>query len=108
MDTTTSHCEKNSNSCQHNGQDPHYQAALKHVEKLKNFYKHLASYVIFNILFLIINILSTPKQLWFYWITIFWGVGIATQAASLFWQSPKFGKKWEERKVQEYLNQKPK
>jgi cytochrome b subunit of formate dehydrogenase len=37
---------------------------------------HFAAYVGVNILLIAINLLLTPKVLWFYWPLLGWGIGI--------------------------------
>ena len=74
------------------------------VKELKEFYGHLISYVIVNIVLIIINLLTSPGHLWFYWPTIFWGIGILFHASKVFILKGRFlGKEWEERKIKEIM-----
>ena len=42
-------------------------------EKIK-FYRDLYGFIIANIIFIALNLIFSPKTLWFYWITILWGI----------------------------------
>lgn len=83
--------------------DEKYQIAKKKVEALRGFYSNLASYVIINIFLVILNFLISPDHLWFYWVTIGWGIGILFHAFSVFGKDNVFGPEWEAKKVKEYM-----
>jgi hypothetical protein len=80
-----------------------YLRARKHVEDVRGFYTHLGVYLIVNTLLFTINYLTSPGAWWFYWVTLFWGVGIAFHALGVFVGDRIFGKDWEERKIREYM-----
>ena len=81
-----------------------YEAAKKRVKQLKDFYRNLITYVGVNILLIIINLLTSPGSLWFYWVTIFWGIAIMFHASKVFIFKGKFlGKEWEEKKIKEIM-----
>lgn len=84
--------------------DATYAKAKKRVKDLKAFYSNLATYVVINIVLAIINLVTSPHNLWFYWVTVFWGIGLLLHAASLFVFKGKFlGEDWEERKTRELM-----
>jgi hypothetical protein len=43
-----------------------YQAKKK-VEEIKGFYGHLTTYILVNTGFVVINLLTSPEEIWFYW-----------------------------------------
>ncbi len=47
--------------------DEKYEKAKKRVEEIKGFYTHLIVYVCVNIVLVIINLVTSPGALWFYW-----------------------------------------
>lgn len=49
------------------------------VQAIRGFYTHLIIYMLVNLLLVLINLLSTPDVYWFYWTTMGWGIGIASQ-----------------------------
>ncbi len=81
-----------------------YREARRHVKNLRHFYWHLVVYIIVNAMLVIINLIVSPHTLWFYWITIFWGIGVVMNAVQVFSHDKVLGKDWEERKIQEYIN----
>ena len=42
-------------------------------EKIK-FYRDLYGFIIANVFFFVLNIITGLDKLWFYWITIIWGI----------------------------------
>jgi hypothetical protein len=84
--------------------DEKHKEAKKRVKNLKSFYKNLTTYVVINIMLMVINLVTSPKSLWFYWVTIFWGIAILIQASKVFFLKGKFlGKDWEEKKIKEIM-----
>jgi len=81
-----------------------YDEARKRVKALKGFYTNLFFYVIVNIFLLIINLITTPGNLWVLWVVFGWGIGIALQAFSVFGKNVVLGSDWEDRKIKEYMD----
>lgn len=46
-------------------------------EAKKGFLAHLYVYVIVNVFLALVNHLTSPDQLWFYWVPLAWGIGLA-------------------------------
>ncbi|MGH1388467.1 2TM domain-containing protein [Kordia sp.] len=85
--------------------DDKYLQARKHVEKLKEFYYNLLSYCLVIPFLIFINLKTVPQFHWF-WFPIFgWGIGLAFHAMSVFFESGRFGRNWEQRKIQEFMEQ---
>jgi hypothetical protein len=80
-----------------------YKRAQRRVKKLKKFYGNLIAYVLVNTMLIIINLLTSPGHLWFYWPLLGWGLGLAFQAFATFTQFSPLTEEWEERKIQEYM-----
>ncbi len=84
--------------------DEKYERARKRVEELKKFYGNLISYAVINVMLIVINLLTSPDHLWFYWVTIFWGLSILFHASRVFLIKGKpLGKAWEEKKIKEVM-----
>lgn len=77
-----------------------YERAVKRVKELKSFYGNLISYCIVIPFLIIINVLVSPKHLWFYWPMLGWGIGILAHGMNTF----AIGRNWEEKKIQEIMN----
>lgn len=98
-----------------------YQRAQKKVSEIRGFYNHLAVYLLVNVtLFLLRDkmtfillskrVFGSPEILdsinWDVFGTpIIWGIGLAFHAIMVFGNFSFFGKKWEEKKMQEFLNE---
>lgn len=79
-----------------------YEKAVKRVKELKGFYGNLISYCIVIPFLVIINLLTSPEEIWFYWPMLGWGIGLLFHAMNVF----AVGKSWEEKKIQEIMNKK--
>ena len=84
--------------------DEKYEEAKKRVKELRDFYRNLLTYAGVNIVLIIINLVTSPGTLWFYWVTVFWGIAILLHASKVFILKGKFlGKEWEEKKIKEIM-----
>ncbi len=78
--------------------------ARERVRKIKGFYNNVITFVLVNILLLIINLVTDRGNIWFYWVTLIWGFILIVQAINLFTIRNRFlGDEWEEKKVRELL-----
>ena len=85
-------------------QDEKLKRAKNKVQELKGFYSHLITYLVVNVVMIIINLVTNPNHLWFYWVTVFWGIGIIFHATSVFGKHRVLGDDWEEKKIKEYMD----
>lgn len=92
METNNSNDEKNM-----------YLKAQKRVEDIKGFYGHLSSFVIVNIGLAILNLISSPSHLWFFYPLIGWGIGLVAHGMTVFNYMPFLNSDWEEKKIQEIM-----
>ncbi len=86
-----------------------YLRAKEKVKKLKGFYWHLAAYITVNIFIITTNAINQGDSNIFYFGTFstafFWGIGLAFHAMGVFGKDLLFGKQWENRKVQEFMDE---
>jgi len=83
------------------------ERAKARAEAKIGFFKSLGTYVIVNIALLIINLLTTPEEYWFYWVTIFWGIGVAIHGLKVYLGSSSRISRMKERMIQEELKNEP-
>ncbi len=76
--------------------------ARKQVRREREFYGHLASYLICNAFFVVLNLLTSPGAIWFVFPMLGWGIGLAAHAASVF-GLPGRGRDWEARRVRDLM-----
>jgi len=82
-----------------------YLRARKRVDKLKEFYGSLVSYVIVIPFLIFINMKTFSGFQWFWFPMLGWGMGLAFQAYEVYGKDKYFGKSWEERKMQEFMEE---
>jgi len=87
-----------------------FKRAQARVRRVRNFYSSLITYILVNLLLLVINLVSSPNSLWFYWVAIIWGFVIIVQAFNTFTIKDRFlGDEWEQKKIDELMDkEKPK
>ena len=81
-----------------------YYKAKKRVEEIKGFYGNLIAYIVVNMGLLVINLLTSPSHLWFYWPLMGWGVGVLFHGLKVFNYMPFLRKDWEEKKINEFMD----
>jgi hypothetical protein len=83
-----------------------YLRAKKKVDAIVGFYWHLAVYIVVNIfLILLIGLNSNQGFAGFgpYSTATFWGIGLLFHFLGVFGPGFLFGKDWEQKKIQEYM-----
>ena len=94
-----------------NKESEKYERAKKRVDEIKGFYTHLTIYILVNTFLLIsasglfggLDSLHFPH--WAHFTTpIFWGIGLAFHGLYVFQFKSGLFKKWEERKIKEYMD----
>ena len=69
------------------------------MKEIKSFYGNLIAYCIIIPFLAIMNLITSPKNLWFFWPMLGWGIGLAAHGMGAF----AIGRNWEERKIREIL-----
>jgi hypothetical protein len=82
-----------------------YQEAKKKVKELKSLYFSLIFYLIINtaLVYIWYEYSDTNFQ-WFWFPLIGWGIGLVMKALYVYDVNVLFGKQWEERKMNKYLD----
>lgn len=78
-----------------------YRRAERRVKELKGFYGNLTSYCLVIPFLLVLNLLTSPDHLWFYWPMLGWGMGLVAHGINVF----GIGKNWEEKKIKELMDE---
>ena len=82
-----------------------YIKAVERVEEIKGFYSSLIAYCLVIPFLIYINLTYVPQFHWFWFPIMGWGMGLTFQAFKAFAYNPFLGSGWEERKIQEYMNE---
>jgi hypothetical protein len=80
-----------------------YTQAKKHVEALKGYYIHLGMYSSVIIALFLVDYFQGGGW-WFYWVAFGWGVGVVGHTLAMIFEEGIWGKKWEERKINELMH----
>tara|TARA_R110002072_G_scaffold48038_8_gene131418 strand:+ start:5120 stop:6475 length:1356 start_codon:yes stop_codon:yes gene_type:complete len=81
-----------------------YVRAVERVEKLKEFYQNLTSYVIVIPFLIFINLNYSPRFQWFWFPMIGWGIGIIFHWLEANNYNIFLGSNWEEKKIKEMMD----
>lgn len=84
-------------------EETRYRQIQERVEALKGFYVHLTVYAIVNLGLFLINLVTDGGNWWFFWPLLGWGVALAIHGAVIFGAEAPWGKRWEERKIQQLM-----
>lgn len=82
-----------------------YVKAVERVEKLKEFYQNLASYIVVIPFLVFINLYTSPQFHWFWFPMFGWGIGVIFHGLEVHNYSIFLGKNWEERKMKELMEE---
>ena len=83
-------------------EDKLYEKARERVEAIKGFYGNLLAYCLIIPFLAWINLRTTE----FYWVlfpALGWGIGLVTHGMEAFGYNPLWGKRWEEKKIREFM-----
>lgn len=85
------------------------------VAALKGFYAHLMVYIVVNTIIVVVKLIGNSYYgetfmgpFWHFstfGVWLFWGIGLAFHASKVFGFIPFFGRDWEERQIQKYIEQ---
>ena len=90
-------------------QEQKLENARKHVKRIKGFYTHALVFVLVNVFIIFSNVIADGKgfnNMYNYYTSFFWGFGLLAHGLSVFGGELFLGRNWEERKIQEILNEK--
>jgi hypothetical protein len=83
-------------------EDKRYEKAKERVEAIKGFYGNLLAYCLIIPFLAWINFRTTD----FYWVifpALGWGIGLIAHGMEAFGYNPLWGKRWEEKKIREFM-----
>ena len=85
--------------------DAAVERATKRVKDVRDFWVHLAMYVVVNGGLVIIDLVQGGGLQWAQWVIFGWGIGLAAHAVSVFIFDSRPISRWEERKIVEYTEE---
>jgi hypothetical protein len=51
------------------------------------FFFHFSAYVLVNAILIVVNLLTTPDRLWFFWPLLGWGIGILAHGLAVYFSA---------------------
>lgn len=76
--------------------------ARRRVRRVKGFYSHFTSWMIFGVFFIVMNLWTDPHEFWAIYPIVSWGVVVAFHAIGVF-GLPWMGPDWEARMIEREL-----
>lgn len=95
---------------EHHKPDERYSLAYKKVQRIKGFYVHVLVYLLVNIFVICGNYYGNTEnnQNFWSWVNFnavfVWGIGLLAHGFLVFGKNMFFGQNWEERKIQEFMD----
>jgi hypothetical protein len=80
-----------------------YQMAKTHVREQKDFWIHLALFLVANTGIVTFNLVRNPEKFWFHWVLMGWGAGLLLHGFQTF--GGGIAMNWEKRKIKELVKQ---
>jgi len=106
MSTFSYNITSNNKTMESSDKENKYIRARERVEELKKFYGNLTSYVLVISGLALINYFTNHfAYAWFLWAAFGWGIGIVFHAIKTFDLNPFFGKQWEKRKLEQFMQE---
>ncbi len=83
--------------------DEDYKRAKRKVNQLKGFYTNIIAYVVVITFLAVINYFTSPGTWWFLFVAVIWGIFIVAQGLAVYSKRGIFSKEWEDKKIEEYI-----
>ena len=80
-----------------------YSRAEKKADAKLGFYRHLYSFIAVNIGFIIMNLIFSPGEWWFYWITGLWAIGLIFHFLKVFVFAEKIDDDYRDRMIEKEM-----
>jgi hypothetical protein len=85
--------------------DAAIERATKRVKELRDFYVHLAIYLVVNAGLVTIDLVQGDGLQWAQWVILGCGIGLVAHAVSVFIFESRSASRWEARKIAEYTEE---
>lgn len=89
-------------------EEERYFQAQKRVKEIRDFYKHLAVYVLCNPIVIAVNLMTSPGFLYCIICLLGWGMALVLHGLKVFNFAPFFNNDWENQKILEFMEKEEK
>lgn len=80
-----------------------YKRAEKRADEKIAFYNHLYTFIGVNVMFIIMNLVFSPGEWWFYWITCLWAIGLILHFLKVFVFAAKTGEDYRDQLIEKEM-----
>ena len=84
-------------------EDELYRKAKNRAEEKIHFYEHLYGFIAANIVFIIMNVVFSPGEWWFYWITFLWAIGLILHFLKVFVFAEKLDDDYKDKMIEKEM-----
>ena len=81
-------------------EDVAFRRATERVRARIGFAAHVGVYLAIGLLLLVLNLVTTPESLWFFWPMLFWLIALAAHVAVLFGPGMRAIEGWRDREYE--------
>ena len=81
-------------------EDAAFRRATERVRARIGFAAHIGVYLAIGLLLLVLNLVTTPESLWFYWPMLFWLIALGAHVTVLFGPGMRAIEHWRDREYQ--------
>ena len=81
-------------------EDVAFRRATERVRARIGFAVHIGVYLAIGLLLLVLNLVTTPESLWFFWPMLFWLIAVAAHIGVLFGPGMRAVERWRDREYQ--------
>lgn len=81
-------------------EDAAYRRATERVRARIGFVAHVGVYIAIGLLLLVLNLVTTPESLWFYWPMLFWLIALGAHVVVLFGPGMRAVERWRDREFE--------
>ena len=78
-------------------EDVAFRRATERVRARIGFVAHVGVYLAIGLLLMVLNLVTTPESLWFFWPMLFWLIALAAHVAVLFGPGMRAIEGWRDR-----------
>ena len=83
--------------------DDLYRKAEQRADAKIGFYHHLIGFIVANLFLFAINAIFSWGDWWFYWITVFWGIGLIIHFLKVFVFAKKIDGDYREKMIEKEM-----
>ncbi len=85
-------------------EDVAFRRATERVRARVGFLAHVGVFLAIGLLLLVLNLVTTPESLWFFWPMLFWLIALAAHVVVLFGPGMRAMERWRDREYEREID----